>query len=82
MVVSYIQSQLESNKPVKISDGNIGRLFLEFLCYYGLIFDHTKYVIFTYPPTDLSFVDKDSTSFFFVKKLKILIFRICSLDMN
>jgi DNA polymerase sigma len=66
MVVSYLQSQIESNKSIKISDGNIGRLFLEFLCYYGLIFDHTKYVIYTYPPNDPNYVDKDPNNFFFV----------------
>jgi hypothetical protein len=81
MVVSFLQSQLESNKPIKIADGNIGRLFLEFLCYYGLIFDHTKYVIYTYAPSDLNCVDKDNNSFFFVSVLT-LIFRICNLGMN
>lgn len=68
MVVSYLQSQLESNKPIKIADGNIGRLFLEFLCYYGLIFDHTKYVIYTYPTSDSKYVDKDNNNLFFVRK--------------
>lgn len=67
MVVSYLQSQLESKKSIKIGDGNLGRLFLEFLCYYGLIFDHTKYVIYTYPPNDLNYVDKDNNNFFFVQ---------------
>jgi DNA polymerase sigma len=65
MVVSYLQSQLESNKSIRIADGNLGRLFIEFLCYYGIIFDHTKYVIYTYPPNDIN-ADKDQNNFFLV----------------
>lgn len=66
MVVSYLQSQLESQKPIFIREGNVGRLFLEFLCYYGIIFDQNKYVIYTYPPNDINFADKDPNSFFLV----------------
>lgn len=66
MVVSYLQSQLDANKPIKIADGNIGRLFLDFLSYYGLLFDHSKYVIYTYPPIDITFADKDPNSYFLV----------------
>ncbi len=65
MVVSYLQSQLESNKSILIGDVNLGRLFVEFLCYYGIIFDHTKYVIYTYPPNDNGY-DKDQNNFFLV----------------
>jgi hypothetical protein len=63
MVVSYLQSQMESGKSIKIQDGNLGRLFLEFLCYYGIVFDHTKYVIYTYPPNDPNFNDRDNNFF-------------------
>jgi DNA polymerase sigma len=65
MVVSYLQSQLESNKSIRIADCNLGRLFIEFLCYYGIIFDHQKYVIYTYPPNDI-YADKDQNNFFLV----------------
>jgi hypothetical protein len=64
MVVSYLQSQLENRKSIKISDNNLGRLFLEFLFYYGLIFDHQKFVIYTYPPKDLG--DKEQSQYFLV----------------
>jgi hypothetical protein len=67
MVVSYLQSQVENGKSIKIQDGNLGRLFLEFLCYYGILFDHTKYVIYTYPPNDLTYVDRDPNNFFLVR---------------
>lgn len=67
MVVSFLQSQLEGNKSIKIADNNIGRLFLEFLCYYGLVFDHTKYVIYTYPPVDFNYLDKDNSNLYVVK---------------
>lgn len=64
MVVSYLQSQIENGKPIKILDNNLGRLFLEFLFYYGLVFDHTKFVIYTYPPKELG--DKDQMQYFIV----------------
>ena len=66
MVVSYLQSQIENGKSIKISDNNLGRLFLEFLFYYGLIFDHQKFVIYTYPPKDLG--DKEQNQYFLVIK--------------
>ncbi len=72
MVVSFLQSQLEGNRSIKIADNNIGRLFLEFLCYYGIIFDHTKYVIFTYPPSDFNYVDKENNNLFVVNILFII----------
>ena len=58
---------MESGKSIKIQDGNLGRLFLEFLCYYGIVFDHTKYVIYTYPPNDPTYIDRDPNNFFLVK---------------
>jgi non-canonical poly(A) RNA polymerase PAPD5/7 len=65
MIVSFLQSQLESKKPIKITDNNLGRLFLEFLWYYGIVFDHSKYVIYTYAPNDNNPVDKESVNLFF-----------------
>jgi len=67
MVVSFLQSQLDGNKPIKIADNNIGRLFIEFLFYYGLIFDHTKYVIYTYLPRDMTIAERDQSNYFIVK---------------
>lgn len=63
MVVSFLQSQLDGNKSIKVMDNNIGRLFLEFLFYYGLIFDQTKFVIYTYLPKD---GDKEQNNYIFV----------------
>jgi hypothetical protein len=65
MVVSFLQSQQENKKSIKVSDGNLGRMFLEFLWYYGLVFDHTKYVIYAYPTGDGG-SDKDSINFLYV----------------
>jgi hypothetical protein len=65
MVVSFLQSQQENKKSIKIADGNLGRMFLEFLWYYGLMFDHTKYIIYAYPTTD-GVADKDSINFLYV----------------
>ncbi len=66
MVVSFLQSQIDGNKPIKIAENNIGRLFIEFLFYYGLIFDHTKYVIYTYLSRDIGLGDKDQSNYFIV----------------
>jgi hypothetical protein len=81
MVVSFLQSQQENKKSIKIADGNLGRMFLEFLWYYGLVFDHTKYVIYAYPTNDGG-SDKDSINFLYVIYYLIEIFRICNHLMN
>lgn len=65
MVVSFLQNQQENKKSIKIADGNIGRLFLEFLWHYGIFFDHTKYVIYAYPSNE-ALSDKESINFLYV----------------
>jgi len=62
MVVSFLQNQLEHKKKITITDWNLGNLFIEFLFYYGWMFDHTKYVIYAYPPNDNNHLDKESLS--------------------
>lgn len=60
MLVSFLQNQSDNKKSIKPNENNLGRLFLEFLWYYGLMFDHSKYVINTYRPNendkDMNFV--------------------------
>lgn len=65
MVVSFLQSQQENKKSIRVSDGNLGRMFLEFLWYYGLMFDHSKYVIYAYP-TNEALSDKDAINYLYV----------------
>lgn len=65
MVVSFLQSQIENDKSVKVANDNLGRLFLEFLWYYGIVFDHAKYVIYAYQNNGDSF-DKDSINYLYV----------------
>ncbi len=65
MVVSFLQSQQENKKSIKLTENNLGRMFLEFLWYYGLMFDHSKYVIYAYPTNEVA-SDKDSINFLFV----------------
>ena len=50
LVVSYLQNQLETEKPITKEKYNLGRLFIEFLYYYGVVFDPSKYIIMTYLP--------------------------------
>jgi hypothetical protein len=41
-------------------------IFLEFLWYYGYVFDHSKYVIYAYPQNDNSLLDKEAINNFFL----------------
>lgn len=52
MIVSFLQHQKEKNKPIDLQGSNLGRLFLEFLWYYGLVFDQSKLIIYTYDPNN------------------------------
>lgn len=52
MIVSFLQHQKEMNKPIDIQGTNLGRLFVEFLWYYGLVFDQSKLIIYTYDPNN------------------------------
>lgn len=68
MVVSFLQNHLICGKSIKInpdnSFSNLGRLFLEFCWYYGMIFDHTKYVINPSPINgNMVFAEKETISY-------------------
>lgn len=65
MVVSFLQNQQENKKSIKLTENNLGRMFLEFLWYYGLMFDHSKYVIYAYPTNEVA-SDKESINFIYV----------------
>ncbi len=58
------KSQLENKKSIKLTD--LGMIFLEFLWYYGYVFDHSKYVIYAYPQNDNSLLDKEAINNFFL----------------
>ena len=55
MVVSFIQSKIDSNTYPEGED-LIGKTFYGFLNHYGIYFDYNNYVILTYPIND---IDKD-----------------------
>lgn len=68
MLVSFLQNQRQNSKCIKINDllnpFNLGKLFLEFCWYYGIMFDHTKYVINAYPLNGSEmYADKESLPF-------------------
>ena len=70
MLVSFLQNQRANNKPIKINteNNNLGKLFLEFCWYYGIMFDHTKYVINAYPLNgNEMYQEKESLSFLNVR---------------
>ncbi len=57
IIVSFFQSQQDQGKPLSKENYNLGRLFMEFLYHYGVIFDPSKYIIYTHVPNE----PKDST---------------------
>lgn len=44
---------------------DLGMIFLEFLYYYGYVFDHSKFVIYAYPPNDNGILDRDTINKFY-----------------
>lgn len=79
MLVSFLQNQRANGKCIKLSTNvdnhNLGKLFLEFCWYYGIMFDHTKYVINAYPLNgNEMYQEKESLSFLSVSLYKYYIF--------
>lgn len=52
LVVSFLQNQEDQGKCILKESMNLGRLFMEFLYYYGVFFDPTKYIIYTHIPNE------------------------------
>lgn len=46
MIINFLQSCIIEGKDISIGDSNLGRLFLDFLKYYGYTFDLTKKIIY------------------------------------
>lgn len=70
LVVSFLQNQEDQGKCILRENINLGRLFMEFLYYYGVFFDPTKYIIYTHIPTeknkDTSFQVRLNFKFYFI----------------
>ena len=45
MIVSFLQKQKKEGKDISVTDNNLGRLFYDFINFYGLQFDPSKYII-------------------------------------
>ena len=54
MVVSFIQNQKEKNNYTFKEENIKGKIFYEFLKYYGIKFDFNKYVIMTYKINEIN----------------------------
>ena len=63
MVVSFIQSEIDTGKFNAKSPTILGETFINVLGHYGIVFDFTKYVIITYP-INQDLVDNDKDNFF------------------
>ena len=47
MIVSFLQKQKKAGKDISLNDNNLGRLFYDFINFYGLQFDPSEYIIVT-----------------------------------
>ena len=45
LIVFFLNEQMEQNMDISINDDNLGRLFYEFLYFYGIKFDPTKITV-------------------------------------
>ena len=45
MIVFFLQKQQKLNKDISINNSNLGRLFYDFIHFYGLQFEPSKYII-------------------------------------
>lgn len=70
MLVSFLQNQNEHGKSTSITkESNVGRLFLEFCYYYGVVFDHSKYVINAEPINGSdNYQEKENINNIYVRK--------------
>ena len=66
MVVSFIQSEIDSDKYKEKSPNILGETFLNVLGHYGIFFDYNNYVIITYPVNDNNDGSDRESSFSFV----------------
>lgn len=54
LTVSFLQTEQRKGKNITSEKSNLGRLFIEFLYYYGVIYDPSKFIVFTYLPDEKS----------------------------
>jgi DNA polymerase sigma len=47
LIINFLHLQLENGKNILIENGNLGRLFYEFLLYYGMEFNPKNNIIDT-----------------------------------
>ena len=47
LIVNFLKIQLKNGKSIQIENGNLGRLFYEFLIYYGMEFNPNNTIIDT-----------------------------------
>ena len=45
LIVFFFKKQIENGKIISIKNGNLGRLFYEFLYFYGIQFEPTKHIV-------------------------------------
>ena len=73
MVVSFIQSEIDSDKYNENSPTLIGETFLNVLGHYGIFFDYNNYVIITYPIHEKNYPSDKELTYQFIPNTHELI---------
>ena len=73
MVVSFIQSEIDSDKYNENSPTLIGETFLNVLGHYGIFFDYNNYVIITYPIREKNYPSDKELTYQFIPNTHELI---------
>ena len=73
MVVSFIQSEIDSDKYNENSPTLIGETFLNVLGHYGIFFDYNNYVIITYPIRAKNYPNEKELTYQFIPNTHELI---------
>ena len=66
LIINFLHLQLENGKNILIENGNLGRLFYEFLLYYGMEFNPKNNIIDTHNKIEqMPFFDRKYVNYFF-----------------
>ena len=66
LIINFLHLQLENGKNILIDNGNLGRLFYEFLLFYGMKFNPNNNIIDTHNKIEqMPFFDRKYVNYFF-----------------
>ena len=75
LIVYFLKLQIENGKNISIDNGNLGRLFYEFLLFYGMKFNPNNNIIDTHNKIEqMPFFDRQFVKYILFNKNNIFIF--------